>query len=111
MRLLLQPVRVATGHDEEGLLVFAEGRLVAVLVRLTEEHDDLAGLWFLEVGFGPLGEQTYPTFADLEAAQNWIGQRLGQRVIWRVSRRRSGSMLPAHLSSGAGNWGRSWRPA
>jgi hypothetical protein len=78
MRLTLQPVRVATGHDEEGLLVFAEDRLVAVLVRLTEEHDDLTGQWFLETGFGPLDGPSSPTFADLEAAQEWIGQRLDQ---------------------------------
>jgi hypothetical protein len=36
MILTTQPVRVATGHDEEGCLIFADDRLVAVLVRLSD---------------------------------------------------------------------------
>lgn len=38
MNLQLQPVRVANGYDEEGLLVFVRERLVAVLVRLSDQH-------------------------------------------------------------------------
>ena len=34
MNLALQSVRVGTGAEEEGLLVFAQDRLVAVLVHL-----------------------------------------------------------------------------
>jgi hypothetical protein len=81
MSLTLQPVRVANGPDEEGLLVFtAEGRLVAVLTRLSEQHQDLAGHWYLEAGFGRLdvGPQ-HATFADLDTAQNWITERLATR--------------------------------
>jgi hypothetical protein len=53
MKLDFRPVRVATGSDDEdGLLAFAGDRLVAVLVRLSEMHDDMAGLWFLEASFG-----------------------------------------------------------
>jgi hypothetical protein len=41
MSLTLQPVRVANGPDEEGLLVFtADGRLVAVLTRLSDSQDN-----------------------------------------------------------------------
>ena len=79
MSFSLQPVRVGTGSDEEGMLVFdADERLIAVLVLLTEEHEDLgvAGQWFLEVGFGPIGENENPVFADLSKAQEWIAQRL-----------------------------------
>ncbi len=53
MNLHLQPVRVRTGSDEEGLLVFdADQRLVAVLVRLSDAHEDLGVVrqWFLETG-------------------------------------------------------------
>jgi len=78
MILTLQPVHVATGLDEEGMLVFdAEQRLVAVLTHLSDQHDGLAGHWFLEVGFGRLDGTKNPTFASLDEAREWIGQRLG----------------------------------
>ncbi len=73
----LQPVRVANGHDEEGVLVFAGDRLLAVLVQLSDEHEDLAGRWYLEVGFGRLDGPEHPTFTDLDAAQTWVSGRLG----------------------------------
>ncbi len=79
MSFSLQPVRVGTGSDEEGMLVFdADERLVAVLVLLSEQYKDLgvAGQWFLEVGFGPIGENENPVFADLGKAQEWIAGRL-----------------------------------
>jgi hypothetical protein len=80
MSFAKQPVRVETGtRDEEGCLIFAEGRLVAVLVRLSDQHDSLAGQWFLEVGFGPIDGPQHPTFGDLEAAEAWIARRLAQR--------------------------------
>ena len=76
MTLTLQPVWVANGHDEEGLLVFADERLVAVLVRLSQEHEDLAGHWFLEAAFDHLDDMSHPTFPDLDAARDWIARRL-----------------------------------
>ena len=64
MNLRLQPVQVATGSaDTESQLVFAAGYLVAVLVRLSDDHQDEAGMWFLEAGFGPVeGLTTNDTF-------------------------------------------------
>ncbi len=77
MTLTLQPVRVNTGSkDEDGLLVFANGRLVAVLVRLSDEHGERTGQWFFEHGFGRLDGATHPIFANVEAAQDWIAGRL-----------------------------------
>jgi hypothetical protein len=77
MTLRLQPVHVATGsQDTESQLVFADGFLVAVLVRLSDDHEDAAGSWFLEAGFGRVDTATPPTFADLDEAQNWIERRL-----------------------------------
>jgi hypothetical protein len=74
--LSTQPVRVDTGtDDEEGLLVFADGRLVAVLVRLSDRHETAAGQWFYECGFGRLDGPEHPVFSDLEAAQSWIAAR------------------------------------
>lgn len=82
--LTLRPVRVETGSaDEEGRLVFHDGKLVAVLLRLSEQHGDMAGRWFLEHGFGPLdgppSTPCHPDFDDLGTAREWIGRRLGGR--------------------------------
>ena len=80
MSLALQPVRVATGSDEEGMLVFdEEQRLLAILTHLSAENEVAPGQWFLEAGFGLLEVVNHPTFDDLEAAQAWIGQRLGKK--------------------------------
>ena len=77
MNLRLQPVQVATGsNDTESQLVFADGYLVAVLVRLSDDHREEAGMWFLEAGFGSVEDPRQPKFADLDEAQDWIMQRL-----------------------------------
>jgi hypothetical protein len=77
MSYSLQPVRVATGFDEEGVLIFDEDhRLTAVLTRLTDQHDEVSGYWFLEAGFGRLDGPDRPTFANLDVAQDWISQCL-----------------------------------
>lgn len=76
MNLRLQQVRVANGYDEEGLLVFAAERLVAVLVRLSDQHGEMAGRWFLETAFGRLAGPNHPSFSDLEEAQKYIASRL-----------------------------------
>jgi len=55
MTFTLQPVRVANGIDEEGMLVFdEEHRLLAVLTHLSDDNDVAPGQWFLEAGFGRL---------------------------------------------------------
>ncbi len=80
MSLSLQPVQVGTGHDEEGVLVFDESqRLIAVLTHLSEQNEVAPGQWFLEAGFGRLDGVHHPTFANLDAAQDWICQRLTLR--------------------------------
>lgn len=33
-------------------------------------------MWFLEAGSGPVSEVILPTFADLDEAQGWTGERL-----------------------------------
>ncbi|OHV17564.1 hypothetical protein BK022_04800 [Methylorubrum extorquens] len=81
MTLRLLPVQVATGSsDTESHLVFSEGFLVAVLVRLSDDHGEASGGWFLESGFGPVDHPDPPTFADLDDAQSWIAQRLASRL-------------------------------
>ena len=79
MSFSLQPVRVATGFDEEGMLVLdEEQRLLAVLVRLSDENEVAPGQWFVEAGFGRLDGKDRLTFSNLDMAQDWIGQRLTQ---------------------------------
>ena len=82
MSFRLQPVQVATGSDDtESQLVFADGFLVAVLVRLSDDHGDEAGMWFLEVGFGRVDDPRQPKFADLDVAQAWIRDRLVAAIV------------------------------
>jgi hypothetical protein len=79
MSLTLQPVRVGTGSDEEGLLVFDDDqRLVAVLTHLGEQYGGVSGHWYLEANFGLLDGLDHPTYADLDAAQESIRQRLAR---------------------------------
>ena len=78
MTFTLQPMRVATGFDEEGMMVLdEEQRLVAVLVRLSDENEVAPGQWYLEAGFGRLDGGSHPTFSNLDEAQAWIRQRRG----------------------------------
>ncbi|SFM57204.1 hypothetical protein [Methylobacterium pseudosasicola] len=80
MTLHLQPVRVATSsEDSDGQLVFADGFLVAVLVRLSDQHGADVGLWFLEAAFGLTSVMSAPLFLDLDAAQGWIERHLGAK--------------------------------
>jgi hypothetical protein len=77
MSLSLEPVRVATGFEEEGMLVLDEQkRLVAVLVRLSDDNAVAPGQWYLEAGFGRIDGTSHPTFSNLDLAKNWISQRL-----------------------------------
>jgi hypothetical protein len=80
MSFTLQPIRVATGFDEEGMMVLDEKqRLVAVLVRLSDGNDVAPGQWYLEAGFGRIDGVNHPTFSNLDMAKEWIVQRLDRR--------------------------------
>ena len=79
MNLTLQPVRLATGFDEEGMMVLdEEQRLVGVLVRLSDDNEVAPGQWYVEAGFGRLDGGSHPVFSNLDMAQDWISQRLAQ---------------------------------
>ena len=70
-----QHVRIATGSsDEHGVLLFANDRLVAIIVCLSEpSHGSMAGRWFLEARFGELSSMRAPeTFGDIDAAEGWL---------------------------------------
>ena len=57
--LEMRPIPVHTGAaDEEGRLVVANGRLVAVLVRLADQvHTSLVGCWSWKPGLAPARAQ------------------------------------------------------
>jgi hypothetical protein len=77
MSFNLHPVRVATGFDEEGMLVLdGEQRLLAVLVRLSDDNEVAPGQWYLEAGFGRIDGLSHPTFSNLDLAKDWISQRM-----------------------------------
>jgi hypothetical protein len=79
MSFSLHQMRVATGFDEEGMLVLdSENRLVAVLVRLSDGNEVAPGQWYFEAGFGRLDGGSHPTFSNLDMAQDWISQRLAE---------------------------------
>src|ERR1700710_33832 len=98
MSLRLQPVKVAKGSDDaDGQLVFADGSLVAVLVRLSDQHENDAGKWFLETGFGPVDPVCPPLFADLNEAQAWISEqhrlrRDGSTTLYPLQRPEDGNL-------------------
>ena len=73
--LRVEPASIA-GSDADGVLVFSEAGLVAILSRLSELHEDAAGQWFLEAGFGDLDRHKHGLFPDLDTAQNWIAERI-----------------------------------
>ena len=77
MTLSVEPCRVRTGHEEDGVLVFDEDRrLVAVLVRLSPENEVAPGHWFVEVGFGRAASCSGRAFAGLDEAEVRIRERL-----------------------------------
>jgi hypothetical protein len=79
MTFTLQPVRVATGFDEEGMMLLDERqRLLAVLVRLSDENEVAPGQWYLEAGFGRVDGGSHPLFSNLDQAQAWISQRFSK---------------------------------
>jgi hypothetical protein len=84
--LTRQLARVETGSpDEEGCLIFFGEKLVAVLVRLSTTQGDLVGRWYLEKGFGRLDGPDHPSFANLDAAQDWITLRLAEQAECRIA--------------------------
>ena len=77
-----QPVKVATGSaDEEGRLVFRDGKLIAVLVRLDDlNHGPALGQWSLEAGFNGVDSVKPPLFANLAAAERWIDRQIAEFI-------------------------------
>ena len=76
MNLDFEPVKVAARENGPGMLVYADGWLVGVLVELSSIHMARAGCWFLESGFGHFAESEQPVFLDIPEAERWFRSRL-----------------------------------
>ena len=64
---------------EEGLLIFADDTLVAVVMHLQQSvGKEYRGFWRLEAGFGPcaVAETSRPTFQSQDEAQRWVCERV-----------------------------------
>ena len=78
-RITFEPLEILTDcEDYEGCLVFADGKLVAVLVRLSDPVYDrhLRGSWYLEASFGAALEMRHDVFTSLDEAARVIGAEL-----------------------------------
>ena len=87
MSITFQPVAVETdSQDHDGLLVFTDGKLVGLLVRLVDEAHDPAtlGAWHLEAAFGRVERGRGTLFASLDEAEGAI---TGWRNGWYAGRR------------------------
>lgn len=70
------------GHDSEGLLIFADDQLSAVIVRLDGEAHapEQKGRWHLEAGFGPCDVRIAPpVFTTPDDAAGWVRQMLARK--------------------------------
>jgi hypothetical protein len=80
MALELKPVQLNHETDTDGRLVYNDGRLAALLTRLSDQHEERAGRWFLEFGLNPL-DSGQREFANLAEAESWIRQQLAALPI------------------------------
>lgn len=97
-RVAFHPVRIDTANaDEHAYVVFAEGQLVAVIVKLTDTaHGAFRGLWFVEAGFGPCATTAAIYFQTLRAVRDWIADKClqpksGSSLVQQPNRFRHGA--------------------
>jgi hypothetical protein len=79
MDVALAPSRVNTGtRDEDGFLIYADGKLTGILVRLDDScHEpEMRARWFLEAAFGPLSTTEAIHFNSPAEATEWVTRKL-----------------------------------
>ncbi|HEY8382006.1 MAG TPA: hypothetical protein VIL09_07650 [Microvirga sp.] len=66
------------GDIEQGLLIFADDALMAVVTYLDNSVDEEGprGRWFLETGYGPCSGAEEMLFDTPDEAQQWVLERL-----------------------------------
>jgi hypothetical protein len=58
--------------DDRAVLVMRDGRVAAVLSRLSEIHAEMAGQWFVEALFAPAPDTQRHVFTDPAAFAAWL---------------------------------------
>jgi hypothetical protein len=90
LHLTYQSTPVATrdlGQSEDGLLISANGHLVAVITHLQSSvTEELQGLWFLEAGFGFCANKDHPTWDTQEQAKQWVIDRYNDHLFKELAR-------------------------
>jgi hypothetical protein len=84
--LTVQHIHLANACEIDGVLVYAGDGLIAVLSQLLFDHDERAGRWFLEYGFGAAVDG-HADFIDIGSACIWIGTRLAEQMARRPPER------------------------
>jgi hypothetical protein len=73
MVIEFKPVKLDSGdHDNDAVLAFRDGRLMAVLTCLSDLHGEFQGQWFLEANFSAPPAPTSHKFVDLDDAEAWL---------------------------------------
>lgn len=81
MAIEFQPVTLDSGdYDKDAVLVFRDGRLMAVLTCLSDIHDDLEGKWFVEATFTGIPQVQSPTFAELAEVERWASEPVSRAI-------------------------------
>lgn len=77
-RITAQLIKVLVDHDDrDGVLVFGDGKLAALFVRLDgEEHGEDRGKWYLEVGFNGCAEHEGPVLSSVDELLAWVDSRV-----------------------------------
>jgi hypothetical protein len=72
-----QNVRLASGtSDQEGLLIYASGELMVVLVRLDDwSHGKNTGRWLVKAAFGECSDAGPGLFDSPDDVEGWIQKR------------------------------------
>ena len=76
-------VKVAAREEGRGVLVLADGWLIAALVQLSSHHGKQSGHWFLENGYGRFSELGQTTFPTLSLAKDWFANSCGRPIRHR----------------------------
>jgi len=72
MMIEFTPVTLDSGpEDNEAVLLFRDGRLLAVLTCLGEIHEEMQGSWFVETTFNGVCEPSQLMFDSLSEAEVW----------------------------------------
>ncbi|HEX8483746.1 hypothetical protein [Sphingomonas sp.] len=76
MSVSFQDITLDTGGtDERAVLVMRNGRLTAILSRLGQMHEELAGQWFVETMFGASPNSQQHVFANPDEFVAWLGEQ------------------------------------